>query len=86
MYDGEWVQNIREGFGVLKWVDGTVYKGYWKGDLREGKGAFTDVNGDTREGVWIKDLLHGKVIVNKGQDYEIWKYGRKIDDNLEIAI
>lgn len=54
--------------------------------MREGKGSFIDCDGDTREGVWIKDLLHGKVVVNKGQDYEIWKYGRKVDDSTEIAI
>lgn len=54
--------------------------------MREGKGSFVDSNGVARDGLWIKDLLHGKVIVNKGEDYEIWKYGRKIDDDNQIGI
>ena len=30
VYDGEWIGNMRDGFGVQTWKDGARYEGEWK--------------------------------------------------------
>ena len=30
MYDGDWVEDVREGYGVFTWANGDIYKGHWK--------------------------------------------------------
>ena len=30
IYDGEYVDDKKEGYGVFKWPDGKLYKGMWK--------------------------------------------------------
>jgi hypothetical protein len=29
VYLGDWVGNKREGYGILKWPDGSEYEGQW---------------------------------------------------------
>lgn len=29
VYEGEWINDVRDGFGVLTWSDGTKYAGAW---------------------------------------------------------
>ena len=29
-YDGEYIDDKKEGYGVFYWPDGRIYKGYWK--------------------------------------------------------
>jgi hypothetical protein len=40
VYEGEWLNQKRHGFGVLKWPDGAVYSGYWKANKADGQGTF----------------------------------------------
>ena len=28
-YEGEWLNNLREGRGMQLWVDGSLYEGWW---------------------------------------------------------
>lgn len=32
IYKGDYVNDLREGFGEMFWTDGTVFKGSWKAD------------------------------------------------------
>lgn len=34
------MNDIREGFGVYKWVDGRKYIGEWKNGVQHGQGEF----------------------------------------------
>jgi hypothetical protein len=29
VYEGEWMNNMRDGYGVQVWPDGAKYTGYW---------------------------------------------------------
>ena len=35
-YEGEWVDNLKEGLGVFRWPDGSRYEGNYKGGKRYG--------------------------------------------------
>ena len=28
-YDGQWENDLKHGFGIMKYADGTTYYGYW---------------------------------------------------------
>lgn len=35
-YEGEWVDDVKEGYGTLTYVNGERYEGYWKDDKAHG--------------------------------------------------
>jgi hypothetical protein len=37
-YEGQWVDDKAEGFGIYTHVDGTIYEGQWKDDKQDGEG------------------------------------------------
>jgi hypothetical protein len=45
LYDGEWIDNKMNGYGILFYPDGSIaYQGEWKNDYFDGKGAiFNDI-------------------------------------------
>jgi len=61
-YKGQWSKssNMRHGYGVQVWSDGSMYQGYWKNDKANGKGRLIHADGDIYEGDWKDDKAHGK--------------------------
>ncbi|EGR32540.1 hypothetical protein IMG5_078660, partial [Ichthyophthirius multifiliis] len=59
VYDGEWKGNMRDGYGVQKWIDGAKYEGEWVNNKACGKGKFYHVDGDIFEGQWENDKANG---------------------------
>jgi len=51
-YEGEWANDQRNGFGVLRFSKGDVYEGEWVADLMSGKGLLTHPDGSSYEGIW----------------------------------
>jgi hypothetical protein len=50
-YDGEWVHNVKHGYGVYRWISGNTYLGQWVENRREGKiGELQWANGDKYSG------------------------------------
>lgn len=43
-YEGDFVNQCREGMGAFYYNDGSVYKGQWENDSREGQGEFWERN------------------------------------------
>ena len=58
-YDGEWVDDVKEGYGVLTYVNGERYEGYWRNDKAHGKGTLTYSQGDRYIGDWAAGKKHG---------------------------
>lgn len=50
---------MREGYGVQRWNDGSVYEGDWKDDKACGKGKLVHADGDIYEGDWRDDKANG---------------------------
>lgn len=59
VYDGNWNDNCRHGYGVMKWSDDSVYKGEWRKDERY-YGKMIMVTGNEYTGYWKHDRFHGK--------------------------
>jgi hypothetical protein len=39
VYQGEFYQNKRQGFGVYNYLCGSKYEGFWNNDMANGKGS-----------------------------------------------
>ena len=59
IYDGDIVNNLREGRGTQVWPDQSKYEGDWKGNTAWGYGKFSNINGDIYEGEWVKNHANG---------------------------
>jgi hypothetical protein len=51
-YEGGYVHDKKEGYGVFKWQDGRVYKGGWSNGIQHGDGLFFAPSEDEKRGVW----------------------------------
>ena len=56
-YDGEYVDDKKDGFGVYYWTDGRKYEGWWHKGKQHGLGQYVDSTKKTLKfGLWE----HGK--------------------------
>lgn len=71
-YTGDFVNGLREGYGVYNWKSGNRYSGDWKAGLEHGQGTYLYKNGDKYEGGFIKGEMDGKGIYTHygGEKYE----------------
>lgn len=44
-YNGEYVDDKKEGYGEFYWPDKKSYKGYWKNGVQNGEGILTNADG-----------------------------------------
>lgn len=58
-YQGRWVGQKKEGEGVIKYADGSVFKGVWQNDTIHGEGTLTRKDGSVIEGQWYAGKLNG---------------------------
>ena len=72
-YEGEMLNDKKEGKGIFYYNDGGRYEGDWKNDLREGKGIYHYYSvGGRYDGDWKNGKREGKGIFyhNNGDIYE----------------
>lgn len=71
-YKGMIKNELRDGFGTMKYHDGDYYEGFWKNNKRHGKGVFTFHNGTRFEGTYKNDYEEGfgKIFYKNGQKHE----------------
>jgi len=62
-YTGGMKDGKRNGKGISRNADGSVYEGYWKNDNREGDGTFTWANGLKFVGSFSNNLRNGPGIM-----------------------
>ena len=80
MYQGEWKDNIMEGFGIYNFVNGRTYIGEWKENKLHGYGEFTWVEGKKYYGFYKCDKKDGFGIYYwPGDKFLIafWKEGKQ---------
>ncbi|NWI38086.1 R10B2 protein, partial [Picathartes gymnocephalus] len=62
-YSGEWVNNVREGWGLRRYRSGNTYEGQWKKNLRHGHGKMKWLTaGQEYRGQWECGIQHGSGI------------------------
>lgn len=59
VYEGEWKNEMRDGYGKQEWPDGSRYEGYWLNDKANGIGKLLHADGDIYEGEWRDDKANG---------------------------
>ena len=59
IYNGEFKNGVRHGYGILIWPSGIKYEGEWIDDFRNGYGVQTYENGDIYEGNFKDDIRFG---------------------------
>ena len=66
MYQGQFVNDKREGQGTFVWADGRKYIGEWKAGKQHGVGTYISKDGVAKEGYW----KNGRKIkwVGEGED------------------
>jgi hypothetical protein len=52
-YEGNFVNDKREGQGTFMWADGRKYIGEWKAGKQHGIGTYISKDGVQRRGQWV---------------------------------
>jgi hypothetical protein len=60
-YEGEFVDNKKEGFGTAIFNDGSRYMGFWKNNKYNGEGIFFKKTGEYIAGNWENGKKIGKM-------------------------
>lgn len=59
VYEGEWLNNRKEGVGIEHYQDKSFYEGEFHDGLKEGSGRYIWCDGSIYEGGWVKNSLEG---------------------------
>ena len=72
VFEGELVNNIKNGKGKYTWASGQIYEGDFVNDLKTGKGKYTWASGQIYEGDFLNGEYHGKgkFVFEDGSIYE----------------
>ncbi|CCW69109.1 unnamed protein product [Phytomonas sp. Hart1] len=60
LYCGDWVGNLRHGYGRMVYPDGSRYLGHWTNDSKNGQGRYIYVDGSNYDGMWVNNEKHGR--------------------------
>ena len=66
IYEGQWVNDQRDGNGKMTYANGNIYEGQWKNNQRDGNGKMIWKNGEWKNDRYGDD----KHIFKKGDIYE----------------
>ncbi|KAL6008525.1 hypothetical protein ACLOJK_034037 [Asimina triloba] len=58
-YEGDWVDEKYDGYGVETWARGSRYRGQYRKGLRHGYGIYRFYTGDAYAGEWSNGQSHG---------------------------
>lgn len=64
IYSGEFIQDKKNGHGVITYKDGSKYTGEFFNDEKEGHGTLISSNGDKYVGNWKHNLQNGYGVLN----------------------
>ncbi|XP_026560387.1 radial spoke head 10 homolog B2 [Pseudonaja textilis] len=60
-YEGDFVNNIKSGWGVRRYKSGNIYEGQWERDLRHGEGRMRWLTSNQEyTGMWVNGVQHGQ--------------------------
>ena len=58
-YEGEFQNDMKEGYGILQYVNGERYEGAWKNNFAHGHGTLLYADGDKYVGDWTEGKKSG---------------------------
>ena len=81
MYEGEFKDNMMEGFGFYLFADGKTYEGFYLNDKKHGYGVYTWVSSKKYSGWWSNGKQDGLgMLIKKDGNkikYGLWIEGKK---------
>ena len=64
-YDGDWVNNVRHGWGTRQYPTGNLYQGMWFNNVRHGEGTMKWMDRDQiYSGQWENGIQVGSYCKN----------------------
>lgn len=51
-YEGEYKNDLKEGYGSFWWPNGRKYEGQWLNGKQHGQGQYTSGGGQVKKGEW----------------------------------
>ena len=71
-YNGQFLNDHREGKGSMGWPNGNYYDGSWRGGSQEGLGFMKFSNGSSFKGEWARGTMSGWGLLTyaNGAEYE----------------
>ncbi|XP_072453933.1 radial spoke head 10 homolog B-like isoform X2 [Notamacropus eugenii] len=59
-YEGDWVYNIKKGWGIRCYTSGNIYEGQWEDNMRHGEGRMRWLTtNEEYTGQWVKGIQNG---------------------------
>ncbi|NXE19656.1 R10B2 protein, partial [Ardeotis kori] len=59
-YSGDWVKNVKEGWGIRCYKSGNIYEGHWEKNVRHGTGRMRWLTANQEYmGQWVYGVQHG---------------------------
>jgi len=82
-YEGEYINDKKDGYGVYTWADGRKYQGYWRNGKQSGKGKYISLDGSVKWGLWEDGKR--KEWIEPEDDKKIFKFrdGSQVPNPLE---
>ena len=66
-YDGNFVENKKDGYGEMTYSDEKSYKGHFKNDKKHGTGSLVTDSQTNYTGEWKLGKMHGQgTLISKG--------------------
>ncbi len=59
IYDGEWLDKKKHGYGVYRYPSGSTYEGQWKNNVKDGLGVYTFGKGGSYAGEFKRGAFEG---------------------------
>eukprot|EP00921_Rhytidocystis_pertsovi_P016487 GHVQ01026017.1.p1 GENE.GHVQ01026017.1~~GHVQ01026017.1.p1 ORF type:complete len:278 (+),score=37.95 GHVQ01026017.1:236-1069(+) len=70
LYDGEWMDDRKTGYGTYRFRNGDLYSGEWLDDVQHGRGISVQNEYNRYEGLFFGGRRHGVgMLVTKGASY-----------------
>ena len=75
IFNGNFINNNKNGYGILKYGNGDQYKGNFSNDKLEGNGEYHFSNGDTWDGVFQNNMKNGiGIMIKQNGDIFLTQY------------
>ncbi|XP_051856784.1 radial spoke head 10 homolog B isoform X1 [Antechinus flavipes] len=59
-YEGDWIYNIKKGWGIRCYTSGNIYEGQWEDNMRHGEGRMRWLTtNEEYTGQWVKGIQNG---------------------------
>ena len=57
IYNGEWKNNLRNGSGILTFLNNDIFVGNWLDNEENGIGKYIENNGLITENIWVNGII-----------------------------